>query len=167
MKNRDKLIPALVTFVLGIMFITLKGQVISIAMTLLGAALLVMAVVDFTRQEILTCAVKGIAGVIVIVFGWVLVDIALYILAAVLFIYGLTQLREKLKNKSVPTSTLGKVLHYLEPVASIVAAICLIFNKNGTVTWVFIVIGIALIADGLLALINLLGNKESKNESEK
>lgn len=44
MKFNDKLITAIAAIVVGVLFIALKGDVLSIAFTVLGAALIVMGV---------------------------------------------------------------------------------------------------------------------------
>ena len=82
MKVSEKIISAILTLVLGILFIVLKGQVVSIAMTILGVLLIVLGIMNLTTKLVAPGVVKIVVGALVILFGWVLVSAALYILAA-------------------------------------------------------------------------------------
>ena len=44
-------------------------------MTIAGAALIIMAVVDYFQKEMAFCITKGVLGVAVILFGWLLTAI--------------------------------------------------------------------------------------------
>lgn len=84
MKVSEKIISAILTLVLGILFIVLKGQVVSIAMTILGVLLIVLGIMNLTTKLVAPGVVKIVVGALVILFGWVLVSAALYILAALI-----------------------------------------------------------------------------------
>lgn len=150
-KRNNALIAALVTIVLGILFLIFKGDVIQIALTIVGAVMIIMSFVDFKNRQTLQGVVKLILGVCVIVFGWIFVNIALYIIAGVLLLLGITQIVSAIRNNS---SGAKKVLSFLVPIGSLAAGICLFFNQGGTVNWVFTVAGILLIVQGILALAN-------------
>lgn len=150
-ERNNKLIGALVSIVLGIMFCVLKGGVISTALTVIGAVAIIMGIVDLANKRTTSGIVKAVVGVCVIVFGWMFVDIALYLIAAVLLIQGLTQIVAAVKNKST-NNAVQKVIAAIRPLACVVAGACLLFNKNGTVDWIFILTGILMTVDGVLAL---------------
>ena len=84
MKKSDKLLTGLFTIVLGVLFIVLKGEVVSIGMTIMGVALIISSILDLIRKQGRQSIIKIVIGAVVIVFGWTLVSAALYIMAAVL-----------------------------------------------------------------------------------
>jgi uncharacterized membrane protein (DUF2068 family) len=100
-------------------------------------------------------------GALILVFGLgnLLVTVALYVIAAVLLVYGILQLIGALKALNKKSKLLAKVFAFLEPAVCIFVAVCLLFNQGGTVAWVFIVSGIFLIIDGVIALVDCLANK--------
>ena len=81
MKKSEKIISAVLTMVLGVLFIVLKMDFVGLLMTLLGAGLIVFGIVDLIEKLVPPAVVKMVSGVIVIVCGWVLVEAVLYILA--------------------------------------------------------------------------------------
>ena len=62
MKFNDKLITAIAAIVVGVLFIALKGDVLSIAFTVLGAALIVMGILDAAKKDSKSGTVKIVAG---------------------------------------------------------------------------------------------------------
>ncbi len=145
---------AILTILLGVLFIVLKQNVIKYAMTVFGVVLLVLAVVDLIDHIIPAAIIKAVIGVLAIVFGWVLVSAALYILAALLIIYGLVQIYELARAKVKASKAAYTLLIYAVPAASIAAGLCLFINQGGTVTWVFILTGVLLLVEGVLSLAN-------------
>ncbi|MBQ7923824.1 MAG: DUF308 domain-containing protein [Clostridia bacterium] len=148
----NNLIMAIIMIALGILFIIFKAGVISIAMTVFGVALLVVAVLDLLNKDWVPCVVKAVLGVAVILFGWLLVDIARIVLAVVLLIYGVLQVIEACKNLKKNKSLLSKILIFVEPVVIVAIAVCLFFNIN----ILFIIAGVFFLVEGILGLIKAL-----------
>lgn len=145
MKRSNKFLTALFTIVLGVLFIVLKGDVVSIGMTIMGVALIISSIIDLIKKQGSQSIVKLVIGIVVIVFGWTLVSAALYIMAAVLLISSIMQI------STISKMTKGFNLSYLQPIMSLVVAICLLFNQGGTISWVFVVSGVCLIIEGVIA----------------
>lgn len=145
MKKSDKLLTGLFTIVLGVLFIVLKGEVVSIGMTIMGVALIISSILDLIRKQGRQSIIKLVIGAVVIVFGWTLVSAALYIMAAVLLINSVMQI------STIAKMTKGFNLSYLQPIMSLIVAICLLFNQGGTISWVFVVSGVCLIIEGVIA----------------
>lgn len=158
-QNQNKLVSAVLMTVLGVLFLIWKNGVVSIAMTVLGALLIVQAILDIVHKAYVSGAIRAAIGVAIIVFGWALVTITLYIMAAVLLIYGILQLVGALKDLDKDSKLLAKILAFIEPAICLFISICLLFNQGGTISWVFIVAGIFLIIDGVVALVGCLANK--------
>ena len=158
-KNQNKLITAAILIVIGVLFLALKGGVISIAMTVFGALLIIQAVLSALEKDYTTTIIKGAMGIGVIIFGWAFVKIALYILAGVLLVYGVLQLIDAIKALPTLKNTTAKVVEFIQPAVFIVIAVSLLFNQGGTVSFAFILAGIFLIVQGVLSLIDAISTK--------
>lgn len=154
MSRSDKIITAVLTIILGLLFIILKGEIIGITMTVLGVGLIISAVIDAVHRLYTVAIVKAVVGILIIIFGWVLVSAVLYIFAALLLIYGIVILCYMVKCRFRGFTKTDTVLKYLEPSLCIVIAVFLLFNQGGTINWIFIVVGIALILEGIIAFVN-------------
>ena len=154
MKKTEKIVSALLTIALGVLLIILKGSVVSILMTVLGVGLIAFGLVDLFNRLIPPAVVKIVVGAIVILCGWVIVEAVLYVLAAALLIVGILLLYEKIKSKSICSTTWQTVCEYAVPVVFILIGIFLLFNQGNTVDWVFILSGAFTIIEGGLLLVN-------------
>lgn len=158
--SSDKMIEGALTILLGILFLILQGEVIKVAMTILGVVLIVMAVLDLLDHQTFPAIVKAVFGVVVLIFGLALTTAALYVLAAVLLIWGIYELYAKLKIHLKGNSVGLTVMLYIAPVLNIVLGLLLLFNQSGTVAWVFIVVGVLLIIDGVMLLCDAFSKKK-------
>lgn len=153
-KKRDytPYINAILTLLLGVLFIVLKQSVIKYAMTAFGIVMIVLAVLDLADRLVVPAIIKAVIGIMAIVFGLAIVDAALYIMAALLIIYGLVQIYELVRTHTKANKAGYTILIYAVPVASVAAGVCLLINMSGTVSWAFIVTGVILIIEGVLSL---------------
>ena len=154
MEKKENVILGLIYIVVGVLMIIMKGGVINAAITVVGVAVIISAIFDFSNRMTNTGIVKAVIGVCVLVFGWLLVNIAFYILAACIIIMGLFQIVNI--NRYGPVNLTGgqKFLTYIRPVLTVIAGACLLFNQAGTINWIFVVTGVLLIVEGFLELIN-------------
>ena len=155
-QSTSKLIAAILMTLLGILFIILKSDVISIGMTVLGIMLIVQSLLDILGKRYVLAVIKAVIGVLIIFMGWLFVTVALYIMAAVLLIYAILQLFDVIRALPKMKPILAKVVGFIQPVGYLVISLCLLFNQGGTIAVVFIVAGIFLIVQGALALIDCL-----------
>lgn len=151
----NELLTAIALILIGGLFIIYKGEVISIAMSLIGITLVVLGIIDILRSRVVSGVVKLVFAALVVLAGWLFVTLALYVLGAFLLIAGITQLiaLSKLKIKKM---TLPAVMHIAQPIIYILVAICLFFNQGGAISWVFILSGVFLILDGIAGIIGAL-----------
>lgn len=147
MKKDSQLLIRIGTIVLGALFVVQRSGVIHTAITLIAAILLLSAILDLIKKQIGSGVVKGVVAVCVMVFGWLFVELALYLIAAVLLLNGISQLIQIVKEKPI------SYLPYAAPVFSLIAGSCLLFNQGGAVDWIFVVVGIVLIVDGILSMV--------------
>ncbi len=152
MKTSEKVISAVLTIVLGVLCLIMKSEAVSVAMTILGAVLIVLGALDLLDKNVPFAVVKIVIGVLLIIFGWTIVSAVLYIVAALLMIYGILTLYNCIRFKVKGVRPIDTLIAYAAPVICIVIAFFLFFNQRGTVDWVFIVSGIFLILEGILML---------------
>ena len=143
----NKLFRALMYIVLGALFIILKGEVISIAMTAVAFYLIVTGILALSKKMTNTGVIYLVCGLIVLFFGWVFVSVAVYVIAALLLIYGILQLI------NVSTLRIKGFKKYLEPILNIVIGLCFLLNLGNTINWIFYVLGILFIVEGILTLL--------------
>ncbi len=145
-KIPEGLITSLFMLALGILFLIMKSGVIGLAVTILGVALLVSAVLDFLNKDTATCIVKAIIGVCVLVFGHLFVDVAVIVVAAVVLVYGVLELYELIKAKKKDAAC------YIKPVVIVVIAAALLISKWLVFDWLFIIIGVLFLIEGGLGV---------------
>lgn len=156
MLKSNKLISAILTVVLGLLFIVFKGAVIGWAMTVFGVALIAMGVLDILKKNVVPGVVRAAIGVLVILLGWLLIDVALIILGVVLIAYGVLQTLEILKQKGNNDSIVALLLQYAQPAINVIIGICLLFARGNVINVVCIIAGIIFLVQGILALLDFL-----------
>lgn len=158
MKKSQRLITALVTIAFGVLLIVLRGDLISILMTVVGLGLIAFGIMDLIDSRIPPAVVKLVSGVVVIVCGWVIVEAVLYLVAGALLIAGILLLYEKIKTHSRCATFFYTLCEYAVPAICIVLGVLLMFNQGNTVEWVFILGGIFTIIEGGLLLVGALSD---------
>lgn len=153
MNKKTNIISAAITIVIGLLLVILKGGVISAVLTVCGIAVLISALMDFIGKRMESGAVKAVIGVCILVFGWVFVELAFYILAAAIIIMGVTQIVNIRKYGPHGVTFKDNAFIYGKSVLTVIAGACLLFNQGGAINGVFIATGILLIVEGIMELI--------------
>ena len=91
-KRGNGLATAVTLMLIGILFIIFKSDIISITMSLIAAVLILMGVFSIVRKNVVSGVIKIVLGGLVLAAGWLVVEVALYIFAAILLIAGLIDL---------------------------------------------------------------------------
>lgn len=152
MKSSEKAVCGIIAVLLGLLFIALQGDVVSVAVTLLGAALVVWGVLDLFDRRFEGAIFKIAAGAAAILFGWLIVCAVLYVLAVALLIFGIWLLYVRIRDNKGCASVGELLLCCALPVACILTAVILFFNDGGAAAWAFIVSGLFLVVAGGLFL---------------
>ena len=160
MRKLSQFISAIMTLALGILFLVLKTDIIGIAITILGVALLLTALLDLIKLSIFTGIVKALLGVAVLVIGWLLLDIAILILGIVLLVYGITNLFKGIFGRKKGVKTWKIIIGIIEPIVCVAGAVFLITSGGKAIEWTVLVAGVILVIDGLLALVGALGSSK-------
>ena len=100
MNKKEGIASAIISVAVGLMLIIMKDDVISIALTVLGVAAIVSAIIDFIHRMPNLGLIKAVIGVCILVFGWMFVNLALYILAASIILVGLPRQYELHKENT-------------------------------------------------------------------
>ena len=158
MKQMEKIISGLLTVVLGILLIVLKGEVISIIMTVLGVGLLLLGAVDLYNKRVPPAVVKLVLGIVIIFFGWVFVKAVLYLVAAALLITGILMLYEQIRHGDKCATLWQNVCRFATPIVFLLIGGLLLFNQGGTIAWIFILSGIFTIIEGGVLLLDAFLN---------
>ena len=158
MKKSEKVIAALLTMALGVLFIVLKDQFISLLMTLAGVSLIVLGLIDLINKLVPPAVVKLVTGALVILCGWVIVEAVLYIIAGILLVFGILLLYYKIKNNVCGINLWQTILEYVTPAICIAVGILLLFHTGKVVNFVFITSGCLALIEGGLILYEALRN---------
>ncbi len=160
MQKIEKYLSAILAAVVGVLFIVLKGNVIGVAMTIAGVALIVMAVLDLVNRCVSPAIVKAVVGVVIIVFGWVFAQVVLYILAAALVIYGAVSLYNNFRFRVRGLLVWDTVVLYAVPVVWLVLGFLLFFNMGATVNGVIVAAGVIMLIQAVLLFLEALRKKK-------
>lgn len=151
MKKSEKIITALLTIGIGILLMVLKGRFINLVMTIVGAGLIVVGIVDLFSRVFPPAVVKMCTGVLIIVCGWAAVSAVLYVVSAILLVFGILLLYEKLKRRITCNPTWHLLFHYAVPTGMILVGILFLFHQKAVIAPMFIISGVvALLVGGLL-----------------
>ena len=154
MNKSEKIITAIFTIAIGVLLIIMKGEMISVFMTILGVSLMVLGFIDLLQKNIPMATIKLVIAAVVILFGWTIVSAVVYVIAAIVLIVGIITLYDGIRFKLHCVRGL-EMLKLLAPsIVCIVIGLILFFNK---LNWVFVVAGLCTIVEGGLLLWDALG----------
>ena len=148
-------ITGMAAIIIGFLLLFLKGAIISILLTVIGILVLVSAFMDWRSQKTNGAIIKAIVGVCILAFGWLFINLALILVAAVLIGVGIKKILEIRANSPANLTLQDNVFLYAKPALMVFAGIILFFNQGGVIDWVFIVVGVLLIVEGALEIFEL------------
>ncbi len=141
-KKSNNLLNAVLYILVGILLCVFKASVLNWAMTAVGAILIVYGILRCLRDEIMGGVITAAVGVVIIWGGWSFVDLVLLILGVVLAVKGILDL--------VTYSRYKNSMAVLASILTVIVGVALAINKWALLDWLFIVLGVVLIVDGLL-----------------
>ena len=153
MWRNDNFLSSLLTIVTGTLCLSLKESVVEVALVIGGILLIVTGFVDLFHKQISPAVIKAVVGVVCVVFGLALVKAALYVLAALLFIYGVLKLVDLIKNGCLQRGKGAMILRLAEPIFAAFLSVCLFIDRTAVVGFAFFVLGLILLIKGLLDLV--------------
>ena len=156
MKTSEKIISSIVTMALGVLLLVLKGDFISILMTIAGISLITLGVLDIFYQLVPPAVVKIVVGLMIILCGWVIVEVVLYIVAAILLIVGILMLYDKIKKKLYCRDIVRTIFEFAVPSLFVLIGLMFLFHQGKAVSFIFVVSGILTIMEGGALLANAI-----------
>ena len=143
----NTLYSAILTIVLGALLIIFKSFLLNIVMTVLGAGIIVWAIMDAINKKWTYFAVKTVVGIALIVLSWLITTVILYVLAGLILCYAVYQIYLLISSKN------KKWELFVQPILLFLVAVLLLFKGFN---WAFLVAGIVLIAQGIISLVYYL-----------
>ena len=146
--NDQAIINAIALIVLGILFCIFRAGMINVLLTIVGVVLIGLGIYDIVKKNYIAAVIEIILGIAVIVCGWTILDIALLVLGIGLVIYSVYQIvmiAKDFKKKGW--------MALVKPIITLIIGVFLIVAKWLLVDWVFIVIGVIFIINGIMALL--------------
>ncbi len=147
-QSYDAIVMAILYIVIGILFIAFRSSLLDWMLTVSGILAIAYGIYQIIKKNLVPGIIFVVVGILLILGGWLFLEIALIIFGVLLIVYGAKELVMLLQAK-------GKtpIFPLLVSCLAIVAGILLVVSKWAFFDWFFIVIGVILIIDGILALI--------------
>lgn len=156
MKKSEKILAAVLTMVIGVTLIVLKGSFIGLLMTVAGVSLIVLGCMDIFNRNVPLAVVKIVVGIFVIVCGWTVVEAVLYVAAALLLIAGILLLYEKIRWHVRRETWLLTACEYVVPSVYILTGALLLFHHGAAMNAVLLISGVLLLLQGGVMLFKAL-----------
>ncbi len=133
--------------VMGILMIVFRAGMIKWALIIGGALMIIYGIYSIVQKKASTRdgVIMAIGGLVCVIGGWWFLEIALIVLGIVFIVKGFMDLIKNGFGKS------GQGL--IAPVVTIVVGVLLVVSRWALVDWLFIILGIVLIVDGILTLV--------------
>lgn len=145
-KVTNNMVYALLYVIVGILFIVFKSGMLNWLMTIIGVVFIALGVYDIIKKKITNGIIEAAIGVVIIVGGWMFVEIVLIVFGALLIVKGVTDLISLFKGSKNVVSIIVAIL-------TIALGVLLIVSKWVALDWMFIVIGIVFIVEGAFSLL--------------
>lgn len=146
-KNSNAIL-AVALIAVGVIFCALRSEFVSVLLSVVGTLVVLLGIFDLIEKRWTIGGVKMAVGIIVIVCGWLLIDVSLLMLGIVLCIYAIYSLISQIslfKRAKIN----DKVFILLYPIVQFVLGILLIVARWYMLDAIFIVLGILLILYGI------------------
>ena len=130
--------------VIGLLLIILRGGSLNILMTVVGALLLVMGIVDLVKnKDTVKGLIEAVIGVAIIVCGWLVVDIVLLVFGILLILKGVIEVIRNYKSgfKAV-----------LSPIVTLIIGVLLVIAKWTLLDVICIIAGVVFLVNAVLVL---------------
>lgn len=148
--NNQTTIAGIIYIVFGILCIAFRGGIISFAAFCVGIAFIVFGILQLVNELVVSGTVMLILGIAILCAGWFMVSVLFYMIAIAMIVYGIVRLTDFFKTRAVNDTIFRP--EALRPILLIICGIVFMFNQGGTISVIFIFVGILLIISGILAI---------------
>ena len=136
----------------GALCLLLRSDVIFIAAVCLGVVLCVIGITELLQGNLYFGIVGLAIGTVVLILGQFMIWVMLYIIAIAIIAFGIYKLNLYFRTRAV-----NDPFWCAETIRAILLIVCgvlMFLNLKATVTAIFVIIGILLIAAGIMAIID-------------
>lgn len=145
-KINDATLTAVLYVVVGVLCCVFRADMLKIMFAIIGALFIIKGVLSLLEKDWVNASINIVIGILVIVFAFTdLIDIILIVFGVLIMLSGIQQLVPALKQKDIMPIVAAAV--------TITVGILLIVSNWVLVDWIFIVIGVIFIVDGILKLL--------------
>ena len=153
-KSTNNLVYALLYIIMGVLFIAFKGGMLNVLLTIIGALFIVSGIIVYvTKKDLLSALISVAIGIVIILGGWLFLKLVLIIFGVLFIIKGIVDLVQSFQRKNF-AGILGAVITIL--IGGLLIGLNWLAHD-----WLYIVIGVVLIANGAMLLLGkaLFGKK--------
>ena len=113
---------------------------------------------ELVKKNFASGVIKAVLAIAVFLIGYLLLDIALIVIAIVLMVYGVLEFVKRIIAifKKQSGKFLATVLGFINPILCVIAAGFLLTSRGEAISWAIIVAGVLFVIDGIIALIEAL-----------
>lgn len=148
-KVSNSVMYAVLYILIGVLFIVFKSGMLNWLMTIAGIVFIALGIYDIIKKNMTNGIIEAVIGVVIILGGWLFVEVVLIIFGALLCVKGVGDLIAAFQGSR-------NVMNIIVAILTLVVGILLIVSKWVMLDWFFIVLGVVFIVEGGL---QLLGNK--------
>ncbi|MBR4419287.1 MAG: DUF308 domain-containing protein [Clostridia bacterium] len=135
---------AIIYATIGLLFCIFRQEVVSWAMLITGTLLVIRGILDAMSNRKTAAVIAIIIGVLLIVLRFTLPDFIIKVFGIILAVSGISQLFNGSKKKLIPL---------ISCLITIVAGLLLVVFSGETLSLIFLISGILLIIDAVVALL--------------
>ncbi len=151
-KLSSNLVNSILYIVVGALFCFCNDSILDTILKIAGIVFIALGVVDLIKEQWMSGVGSIVIGAVVLICAWQFIEIVLLIMGVLLAIKGFIALMEALKNKSF--------IGFLFSGLTVAAGVMLAINAKDLISWLFIVVGIVLVVDGLIGLLECVKGKK-------
>lgn len=144
-------VAGIIYIIFGLLCIIFRGGIISFAAFCAGIALIVFGIVQLVNELVISGTIMLVFGIAILFAGWFMISMIFYMIAIAMIVVGIFKLVEFFKKRAVNDSILRP--EGLRPILLTLCGVVFLFNQRGTVSVVFIIVGILLIIAGILSIV--------------
>lgn len=148
-KVSNSVMYAVLYILIGVLFIVFKSSMLNWLMTIAGIVFIALGIYDIIKKNMTNGIIEAVIGVVILLGGWLFVEVVLIIFGALLCVKGVSDLIAAFQGSR-------NVMNIIVAILTLVVGILLIVSKWVMLDWFFIVLGGVFIVEGGL---QLLGNK--------
>lgn len=142
----EKFVAAVVYIVIGVLFCIFQSGMLNWLLTTAGILLIAFGIYNIVTGFPVPGVIALAIGAIVILGGWLFVEIILIVCGVLLVAKGVIDFSSLYKVRE------KKILPYVGAVATCVIGVMLVISRWAMLDWFFIILGIAFVAEGVLTL---------------